>query len=172
MTQRYREYRCQSWLAGEVGPPPEGTEKHFRSGGGLHVFLQRKQLRVGTAGAEGRAANYTRRKILNPAYRAAMWCAASSFVRRLTRLSTLMSQRGRAFGCPHILKNGCVRAIFGAGDDNVFGRAFSAPVAVPTTRETKSVCGKKIWYGRCNFAARFVNCVLINYPGSRETSVG
>jgi hypothetical protein len=53
LTQPYREYRCQGWLAGEVGPPPEGTEKHFRSGGGLHVFLQRKQLRVGTAGTEG-----------------------------------------------------------------------------------------------------------------------
>ena len=42
----------------------------------------------------GNPANYTRRKILNRAYRAAMWCAGSSFVRRPTRLSTLMSQRG------------------------------------------------------------------------------
>jgi hypothetical protein len=170
LTQPYREYRCQGWLAGEAGPPPEGTEKHFRSGGGLHVFLQRKQLTVGTAGTEGAELLITRRKILNPAYRAAMWCAASSFVRRLTRLSTLMSQRGRAFGCPLILRNGGALGL-SSGQATIMS-SVSAPVAVPTTRETKSVCGKKIWYGRCNFAARFVNCVLINYPGSRETSVG
>ncbi len=26
----------------------------------------------------------------------------------------------------------------------------------------------KIWYNRCNFAARFVNCVLINYPAAEK----
>jgi hypothetical protein len=30
----------------------------------------------------------------------------------------------------------------------------------------------KIWYDRCNFAGRYINCVLINYPGGRETPVG
>src|SRR5258708_33463866 len=85
----------------------------------------------------GRPASYTRRKILNRAYRAATWCAGSSFVPRLTRLSTLLSQRGRAFGCPLILRNGRVRAIFLAGDENVFGRAFFASVAGPTARAMK-----------------------------------
>jgi hypothetical protein len=28
--------------------------------------------------------------------------------------------------------------------------------------------GNKIWYNRCNFAARFVNCVLINYPAAEK----
>jgi hypothetical protein len=26
----------------------------------------------------------------------------------------------------------------------------------------------KIWYNRCNFAGRFVNCVLINYPAAEK----
>lgn len=26
----------------------------------------------------------------------------------------------------------------------------------------------KIWYDRCNFAGRFINCVLINYPASEK----
>ncbi len=26
----------------------------------------------------------------------------------------------------------------------------------------------KIWYNRCNFTARFINCVLINYPASEK----
>ena len=26
----------------------------------------------------------------------------------------------------------------------------------------------KIWYNRCNFAARFINCVLINYPAAEK----
>ena len=26
----------------------------------------------------------------------------------------------------------------------------------------------KIWYDRCNFAGRFVNCVLINYPAAEK----
>ena len=26
----------------------------------------------------------------------------------------------------------------------------------------------KIWYNRCSFAARFVNCVLINYPAAEK----
>jgi hypothetical protein len=28
----------------------------------------------------------------------------------------------------------------------------------------------KIWYNRCNFAGRFMNCVLINYPASRSAN--
>jgi len=28
--------------------------------------------------------------------------------------------------------------------------------------------GDKIWYNRCNFAGRFVNCVLINYPAAEK----
>jgi hypothetical protein len=30
--------------------------------------------------------------------------------------------------------------------------------------------GDKVWYDRCNFSARFVHCVLINYPASEEHS--
>jgi len=26
----------------------------------------------------------------------------------------------------------------------------------------------KIWYNRCNFAGRFINCVLINYPADEK----
>jgi len=26
----------------------------------------------------------------------------------------------------------------------------------------------KIWYNRCNFAGRFINCVLINYPAAAK----
>jgi hypothetical protein len=26
----------------------------------------------------------------------------------------------------------------------------------------------KIYYDRCNFAGRFINCVLINYPASEK----
>ena len=26
----------------------------------------------------------------------------------------------------------------------------------------------KIWYNRCNFAGRFMNCVLINYPAAEK----
>src|SRR5436309_12314086 len=26
----------------------------------------------------------------------------------------------------------------------------------------------KIWYDRCNFAGRFINCVLINYPAAEK----
>ena len=26
----------------------------------------------------------------------------------------------------------------------------------------------KIWYNRCNFAGRFINCVLINYPAAEK----
>jgi len=26
----------------------------------------------------------------------------------------------------------------------------------------------KIWYNRCNFAGRFINCVLINYPATEK----
>lgn len=28
--------------------------------------------------------------------------------------------------------------------------------------------GDKVWYDRCNFSARLVHCVLINYPASEE----
>lgn len=28
--------------------------------------------------------------------------------------------------------------------------------------------GDKIWYNRCNFAGRFANCVLINYPAAEK----
>src|SRR5213075_908388 len=28
--------------------------------------------------------------------------------------------------------------------------------------------GDKIWYDRCNFADRFIHCVLINYPASEK----
>jgi hypothetical protein len=28
----------------------------------------------------------------------------------------------------------------------------------------------KIWYDRCNFADRFINCVLINYPAAEKRS--
>jgi hypothetical protein len=28
--------------------------------------------------------------------------------------------------------------------------------------------GDKIWYNRCNFAGRFVNCVLIDYPSAEK----
>jgi len=28
--------------------------------------------------------------------------------------------------------------------------------------------GDKIWYNRCNFAGRFVNCVLIDYPAAEK----
>ena len=31
-----------------------------------------------------------------------------------------------------------------------------------------SVRGDKIWYDRCNFVGRTVNCVLINYPASEK----
>jgi hypothetical protein len=27
----------------------------------------------------------------------------------------------------------------------------------------------KIWYDRCNFAGRFINCVLINYPAAEKS---
>jgi hypothetical protein len=26
----------------------------------------------------------------------------------------------------------------------------------------------KIWYDRCNFAGRYINCVLINYPAAEK----
>jgi hypothetical protein len=26
----------------------------------------------------------------------------------------------------------------------------------------------KIWYNRCNFAGRFIHCVLINYPAAEK----
>jgi hypothetical protein len=26
----------------------------------------------------------------------------------------------------------------------------------------------RIWYDRCNFEGRFINCVLINYPAEEE----
>ena len=29
--------------------------------------------------------------------------------------------------------------------------------------------GDKIWYNRCNFAGRFVNCVLIDYPAAEKS---
>ena len=28
--------------------------------------------------------------------------------------------------------------------------------------------GDKIWYNRCNFAGKYVNCVLINYPAAEK----
>jgi hypothetical protein len=28
--------------------------------------------------------------------------------------------------------------------------------------------GDKIWYDRCNFSARFIHCVLINYPANEK----
>jgi hypothetical protein len=28
--------------------------------------------------------------------------------------------------------------------------------------------GDKIWYDRCNFGARFIHCVLINYPANEK----
>ena len=28
--------------------------------------------------------------------------------------------------------------------------------------------GDKIWYNRCNFSQRYVNCVLINYPAAEK----
>jgi hypothetical protein len=31
-----------------------------------------------------------------------------------------------------------------------------------------SVRNDKIWYGRCNFAGRFISCVLINYPAAQK----
>ncbi len=31
-----------------------------------------------------------------------------------------------------------------------------------------SIRGDKIWYDRCNFVERLVNCVLINYPASEK----
>jgi hypothetical protein len=31
-----------------------------------------------------------------------------------------------------------------------------------------SVRDNKVWYNRCNFVGRFVNCVLINYPAAEE----
>jgi hypothetical protein len=31
-----------------------------------------------------------------------------------------------------------------------------------------SIRGGKIWYDRCNFASRYIHCVLINYPASEK----
>jgi len=31
-----------------------------------------------------------------------------------------------------------------------------------------SICNDKIWYNRCNFAGRFANCILINYPAAEK----
>ena len=31
-----------------------------------------------------------------------------------------------------------------------------------------SVRNDKIWYDRCNFAGRFISCVLINYPAAQK----
>ena len=31
-----------------------------------------------------------------------------------------------------------------------------------------SVRKDKIWYDRCNFTGRLINCVLINYPASEK----
>jgi hypothetical protein len=31
-----------------------------------------------------------------------------------------------------------------------------------------SVRRGKIWYDRCNFTARYVHCVLINYPAAEK----
>jgi hypothetical protein len=42
--------------------------------------------------------------------------------------------------------------------DIVYKRVTSRFFVVSSYRENK------IWYDRCNFAAHFVNCVLINYP--------
>jgi hypothetical protein len=71
------------------------------------------------------------------------------------------------------LRTGRVRAIFLAGDDDVFGRAFSASVAVPTTRETNvGLSQRRNSVRRCNFAARFMNCVLINYPAAEKRRWG
>jgi hypothetical protein len=28
--------------------------------------------------------------------------------------------------------------------------------------------GDKIWYDRCNFSSRFINCVLLNYPANEK----
>jgi hypothetical protein len=28
--------------------------------------------------------------------------------------------------------------------------------------------GGNIWYNRCNFSQRFVNCILINYPAAEK----
>jgi hypothetical protein len=44
----------------------------------------------------------------------------------------------------------------------VYKRVTSRFFVVSSYRENK------IWYDRCNFAGRFVNCVLINYPAAEK----
>jgi hypothetical protein len=44
----------------------------------------------------------------------------------------------------------------------VYKRVTSRFFVVSSYRENK------IWYNRCNFAAHFVNCVLINYPAAEK----
>jgi hypothetical protein len=38
----------------------------------------------------------------------------------------------------------------------------------PSFFVVSSVRGGNIWYDRCNFTSRFINCVLINYPASEK----
>jgi hypothetical protein len=44
----------------------------------------------------------------------------------------------------------------------VYKRVTSRFFVVSSYRENK------IWYNRCNFAGRFANCVLINYPAAEK----
>lgn len=46
--------------------------------------------------------------------------------------------------------------------DIVYKRVTSRFFVVSSYRKDK------IWYDRCNFAAHFVNCVLINYPAAEK----
>jgi hypothetical protein len=46
--------------------------------------------------------------------------------------------------------------------DITYKRVTSRFFVVSSYREDK------IWYNRCNFAAHFVNCVLINYPAAEK----
>ena len=63
-------------------------------------------------------------------------------------------------------------------DDNDTPAAFLAKKHPPSNLVCKRVTSRvfvvssyrenKIWYNRCNFAGRFVNCVLINYPAAEK----
>jgi hypothetical protein len=46
--------------------------------------------------------------------------------------------------------------------DIVYKRITSRFFAVSSFRQGK------IWYDRCNFTSRFINCVLINYPAEQK----
>jgi hypothetical protein len=121
----------------------------------------------------GSPANCTRRKILNRAYRVAMWCLGLSPPQTHEIVYSDESKRAGLRLPLLFLGTGRVRAIFLAGDDNASDVPSLRPSRFRRHGKRRSVCGNgKIWYDRCNFAARFMNCVLINYPGTRETSVG